>query len=77
VLLHFLARQGEGAVLSQKKLASVSQVESIEETLSSLVQSGFIELTPLGYRFQVELIRRWFLSMSFEQNKFGLKIAAK
>jgi len=65
-LLHFLARQGEGAVLTQKKLADACQVESIEETLSRLVQSGFIELTPLGYRFQVELIRRWFLSMSKE-----------
>jgi len=67
-LLHFLARQGEGAVLTQKKLAEACQVESIEDTLSRLVQSGFIELTPLGYRFQVELIRRWFLSMSRKIN---------
>ncbi|HAI70385.1 MAG TPA: hypothetical protein DCM38_13235 [Gammaproteobacteria bacterium] len=75
-LLHVLAKEGEGAVLSQKVLAEACQVESIEETLSHLVQSGFIESTPLGYRFQVELIRRWFLSMirnfarKEPQNKF-------
>jgi hypothetical protein len=61
-LLHLLAAQGEGAVISLEVLAQQCAQEQINKILSSLVQCELIESTDGGYRFQVELIRRWFTS---------------
>ncbi|MEN8217780.1 MAG: ATP-binding protein, partial [Pseudomonadota bacterium] len=57
-ILRLLAAQGEGAVVSQETLRYDGQ-EKIEEILSNLVQNELIESTAGGYRFQVELFRRW------------------
>lgn len=60
-LLRWLAQQGEGAIAGQETL--VGQVESPEvlaRTLKLLIRRELIEAVEGGYRFQVELIRRWF-----------------
>jgi hypothetical protein len=58
-LLRFLAAQGEGAVVD---LITLSRHFShdLEQTLALLVRRELIEPVNGGYRFQVELIRRWF-----------------
>jgi len=62
-ILYQLAAQGEGAVLSQAALVEKLGVQNpLDKSLSNLSQSDLIELTPMGYRFQVEFIRRWFLN---------------
>jgi len=59
VLLRFLAAQGEGAVVSrQAPLRHFSH--ELDCTLDLLTQRELIEPADGGYRFQVELIRRWF-----------------
>ena len=58
-LLRWLAAQGEGAVLSKAALARQAP-EQLEPTLRQLLQRDLIESADGGYRFQVELIRRWF-----------------
>jgi AAA+ ATPase superfamily predicted ATPase len=59
-ILRFLAAQGEGAVVSRstmlQQLADVS-----ESAFELLLQRELIEEVGEGYRFQVELIRRWFV----------------
>ena len=58
-----LAAQGEGATLSQAALVEKLGVQNpLDKSLSNLSQSDLIEETPMGYRFQVEFIRRWFLN---------------
>jgi AAA+ ATPase superfamily predicted ATPase len=58
-----LAAQGEGATLSQAALVEKLGVQNqLDKSLSNLSQSDLIESTPMGYRFQVEFIRRWFLN---------------
>jgi len=58
-----LAAQGEGAVLSQAALVEKLGVQnSLDKSLSNLSRSDLIEKMPMGYRFQVEFIRRWFLN---------------
>jgi hypothetical protein len=65
-LLHFLARQGEGAVARRDDLAScISDPAELERTLSHLQQRELIERGNGddyhgGYRFHIELVRRWF-----------------
>lgn len=59
-ILRFLASQGQGATANQEVLARHCEIESIENILANLLQYEIIELTPKGYRFQIELIRRWF-----------------
>lgn len=58
-LLRFLAAQGEGAMVSWKSLARHFPDE-LDQTLTLLTRRELIELVDQGYRFQVELIRRWF-----------------
>jgi AAA+ ATPase superfamily predicted ATPase len=57
-VLSFLAEKGEGAVISRVGLSE--QCENIDEVLSNLVERQLIEETAEGFRFQVELIRRFF-----------------
>jgi hypothetical protein len=58
-LLCFMAAQGEGAVVSREALAH-HQPDELTPTLTLLLQRDLIEAVDNGYRFQVELIRRWF-----------------
>lgn len=64
-LLRFLATQGEGAVVSRDDLAGhATGADELEQTLTALLQHDLIEEVNGGYRFQVELIRRWFEAMT-------------
>jgi Novel STAND NTPase 1 len=60
-LLRFLAAQGEGAVVDREALARhVEPPDALEPALASLLRRELIAPVADGYRFQVELIRRWF-----------------
>jgi hypothetical protein len=62
-VLHFLASQGEGTVVSRADLANhlpTEQTDKLDQTLKLLQQRELIEAAGDGFRFQVELIRRWF-----------------
>ncbi len=60
-LLRILAAQGEGAAMSREQLAAqFLDPEQLARSLASLIQRELIGPTDGGYRFQVELIRRWF-----------------
>jgi hypothetical protein len=60
-LLRFLAARGEGAVIGRQALArEFPGAEELDRTLSLLTRRELIEAAGDGYRFQVELIRRWF-----------------
>jgi DNA polymerase III delta subunit len=58
-LLHFLAAKGEGATVSKKAL-SRQFPDRLDSTLNLLLRRELIEQVVDGYRYQVELIRRWF-----------------
>ncbi len=58
-LLRYLAAQGEGAIVKRDILAKHFPDE-LDLTLKPLLQRDLIEPVGDGYRFQVELIRRWF-----------------
>jgi len=61
VLLRVLAARGEAVTISQEQLArQFADPARLERSLASLIQRELIELADGGYRFQVELIRRWF-----------------
>ncbi len=57
-ILRFLAAQGEGAIVSRKTI--LQQFPDEYDALDLLLQRELIEEVGEGYRFQVELIRRWF-----------------
>jgi hypothetical protein len=60
-LLHYLAAQGEGAILDLKTLAKPLEAEAeLDQTLRLLTKRDIIRAINGGYCFQVELIRRWF-----------------
>ena len=62
-LLRYLAGQGEKAVVERQALANqIEQPGVLEQTLTRLTRRELIEPVSDGYRFQVELIRRWFAS---------------
>ncbi len=58
-ILHFLAEQGEQAIISHEVLARHFP-DKLAQTLTLLMRRELLERTPTGYGFQVELIRRWF-----------------
>ena len=58
-VLRCMAAQGEGNVTALALLAQVCPTD-LEATLKRLMQRELIEPVDDGYRFQVELIRRWF-----------------
>jgi hypothetical protein len=62
-LLRFMAAQGEGTVVSRETLAR-RHPDGLDQTLARLLQRDLIEAVGDGYRFQVELIRRWFEMVS-------------
>jgi AAA domain len=57
-IMRFLAAQGEGAIVSRKTI--LQQFPDDYNALDLLLQRELIEEVGEGYRFQVELIRRWF-----------------
>ncbi|MDM8566281.1 AAA family ATPase [Candidatus Halobeggiatoa sp. HSG11] len=57
-ILRYLAAQGEGKVVSS---AIIQEKFPDELTIQNLLQRELIETLGDGYRFQVELIRRWFI----------------
>lgn len=59
-ILRHLAAQGEGGAVSPQAVQTVCPGD-LEKTLCLLKQRELIELIDDGYRFQVELIRRWFV----------------
>ncbi|MEW5959766.1 MAG: hypothetical protein AB1801_18730, partial [Chloroflexota bacterium] len=59
-VLRFLAGQGEGAVVSRDSLARCAPSADLDQALARLSRRELIEGVDGGYRFQVELIRRWF-----------------
>ncbi len=62
-LLQTLAVEGEGAIVTQEPLTrhEKSNPNDIDQSLERLFQRELIEAVDGGYRFQVELIRRWFV----------------
>jgi hypothetical protein len=60
-VMYTLAAQGEGARIGEEALARVlSDAGQLARTLDVLQKLELIEPADGGYRFQVELIRRWF-----------------
>lgn len=59
-LLTFLAAQGEGGLVCREVLADQVKADNLSQTLNLLARRDLIEAVEGGYRFQVELIRRWF-----------------
>jgi hypothetical protein len=59
-ILSFIAAQGEGGIIS--KLSLSQQFPDVWEiSIKLLLQRELIEEVAEGYRFQVELIRLWFI----------------
>ncbi|MDZ8034762.1 hypothetical protein [Nostoc sp. DedSLP04] len=58
-ILHFIAAQGERAIVSCQTL--LQQFPDADITFNLLLQRKLIEEVDDGYRFQVEFIRRWFI----------------
>ncbi len=61
-LLYAIAAQGEGAVVAYSQLAHQAP-NNLAATLELLQRRELIEPEGDGYRFQVELIRRWFAAV--------------
>jgi hypothetical protein len=62
-LLQALAHQGERAIIDRAGLTHQAQHSTgggLDQTLTHLLQRELVEAVDGGYRFQVELIRRWF-----------------
>lgn len=62
-LLRCLAARGEGAALDRAALLHLyplPQPTGLDRILRQLLQRDLVESRDKGYRFQVELIRRWF-----------------
>ncbi|WP_442921794.1 AAA family ATPase, partial [Microcoleus sp. ARI1-A5] len=59
-ILQFLAARGEGATVSRPTI--LQHFPDKSDALNLLLQRELIEEVSEGYRFQVELIRRWFAS---------------
>jgi hypothetical protein len=60
-ILHHLAAQGEAVIISRIELTdAVKSQAQFDKALNLLIRRELIEPVESGYRFQVELIRRWF-----------------
>lgn len=58
-MLRLLASRGEGAQMTPEMWMQHFP-GGVEAAIEQLLHRDLIELVPGGYRFQVELIRRWF-----------------
>jgi hypothetical protein len=64
-VLHFLAAQGQDAVIDREVLAHRLEYPiALNETLNLLIKRDLIEAVNGGYCFQVEMVRRWFAQKS-------------
>jgi hypothetical protein len=64
-ILNYLANQGENGAVSQAVLANqLTTIPDLGKTLTHLCQRELLENSGEGYRFQVELVRRWFAQIS-------------
>lgn len=63
-ILRYLAAQGENAIMSLDALSQACQLSTTEceTTLTNLLRRELVEPLGGGYRFQIELARRWFLN---------------
>lgn len=69
-LLIYLAAQGAGAVLSRQALEKRAPKQNgFGHSLDLLLQRDLIEPIGDGYRFQIELLRRWFAQQASEQTQ--------
>ncbi|MDM8569271.1 hypothetical protein QUF50_07160 [Thiotrichales bacterium HSG1] len=68
-VLKFMATQGEGVVVSREELATLA-VTGWEKTIELLLLREIIEPKEDGYCFQIELVRRWFLSEKLKVNHY-------
>ena len=59
-ILRFMAAKGEKAVVSKQTIALEFQNKNYFSSIRLLLQRELIEEVGNGYKFQVELIRRWF-----------------
>lgn len=59
-LLRLIAAQGEAVAMSHETLRAHCTDDAYEQILRELLRRDLIEKCEGGYRFQVELIRRWF-----------------
>jgi hypothetical protein len=57
--LRYLASQGKGVIANQEALTQRFP-DTLDRILTQLIRRELIEKAGGGYRFQVELIRRWF-----------------
>lgn len=62
-VLRFMSSHGEGKIIRGDSLVTHFP-EDLSSTLDLLLRRDLIEAVPQGYRFQVELIRRWFADQS-------------
>ena len=60
-VLHLLAQAGEKQTLSRSELEEAMGGAELGQTLTQLQQRELIEPHGDGLRFQIELVRRWFL----------------
>jgi hypothetical protein len=67
-ILCFMALRGENAVTERDDLGRRFP-ENLEKTIDLLLTRDIVERTGPGYRFQVEMIRRWFARS--EDERFG------
>jgi hypothetical protein len=59
-ILCYLAQQGDGVILSHAQLVQQFDMD-ITPSIQILLQRESIEAVDPGYRFTIELVRRWFL----------------
>jgi hypothetical protein len=64
LLLHLIASKGEGTFVSQEFLLTQLPTTNLAKTLNHLLQRELIEENEnkKSYRFQIELVRRWFFA---------------
>ena len=62
-MLRCLAGAGENAVVRPERIAEQVPPTELDRVLAQLRQHELIETVEGGYRFQVELIRRWFVQV--------------
>jgi len=65
-ILKFLALQGEGKIVKLTTLAHYARskgqdLEALKTSIDHLLRRELIEIIEQGYRFQIELMRRWLL----------------
>jgi len=62
-ILQALAQQGEGGGMTKEELSLVGgEMATLDQTLHWLHQHELVEPADGRYRFQIELVRRWFMA---------------